>query len=100
MRADRTLCIAAASDTVTAAHFKGRHREGKPVDLFGRRWTITKLREVEGLVLVELQASEREGPIMCSKCGSFEWDTPGGPGIYECQGCPHRGPGLDGGVLF
>lgn len=99
MRADRTLALLVAADTVTAAHLRGRHGEGKPAILFGREWEIAEIKPVDGQLLVQLRAREREGPIMCSKCGSFDWDQPGGHGDpFECSSCPNRGWG--DGVTF
>lgn len=93
LHADETIALLVYSGTVIAAHMTGRHREAKPVVALGRSWDIVKIKPAGGALLVELRARPSDGPLMCSRCGSFEWDRPGGAGgPFECQaaGCGHR----------
>ena len=73
MTLDHEIGIYVHDGTVTAAHLRGRHGEGKPTSLFGRSWRVTKIHKADGgLLVVILRPLEVEGPVMCNRCGSFE----------------------------
>jgi ribosomal protein L37AE/L43A len=88
--ADPVLGVFVHANSVTAAHMRGRHREGKPTDLFGRRWRVESIREVDERLLVMLEPLPREGPIMCSGCGSFELDRVQRGDPWHCTACHRR----------
>jgi hypothetical protein len=98
LRADETIAVLVYDGTVISAHMRGRHRDGKPVVAFGRRWQVVRIKPADGARLVELRAEPSERPLMCSACGSFDVDQPDSGGAFECSACPRRGPG--NGVLL
>jgi hypothetical protein len=94
--ADEMLAVFARPNTVTAAHLRGRHRERKPTELFGRRWLVAKIQDIDGHVIATLEPLPREGPIMCSGCGSFELDRVQRGDPWCCCACGRmdRDPGV------
>jgi len=98
MKADSGMTIWVERGTVTQAHLSGRMADRTPVDMFGRAWTVTRSEDDDRGVRYELRPAGAPA-VMCTGCGSFEWDQPGGRGDrYECTECPNRG--WPDGLLF
>lgn len=104
MKADAQIWLYVQSDAVTAAHLRGRKRESKPAMMFGRAWTVRTIKDHGDRLLVMLETTlnadgSPPSPLMCKRCGSFDYDQPGGHGDpFECSECPNKSHG--GGVLF
>ena len=102
IKPDQRAGIFVYRGTVLEAHVLGRWREGKPVEMFGRRWSVDRMVERDGAGLAILLPEPHDfelGPLMCSQCGAFGRDRPGGHGDpFECTSCPNRGYG--NGITF
>lgn len=90
MKVDDVLGIFAAEGSISAAHLRGRHGDGKPTELFGRHWRVTKIRERDGGLLAVLRPVARAGPIMCNSCGSFDLDHVQRGDPWLCRSCGGR----------
>jgi hypothetical protein len=97
MTADAAIAILVDIDSIVDLHLRGRAREGKPVVMLGRRWSVELSRECDGKRLVQLRADERDlvddhgspMPLMCCGCGGFNMDKPDGA-MWECADCGSR----------
>ena len=89
VKRDDLLTILVGVGTITDVHVMGRKREGKPVSMLGRCWTVGLARDADGHRMVVLQAVPTGDPIMCTGCGGFDLDKPGGF-TWECATCGGR----------
>lgn len=94
MKADERLGVFVYFGTPIEAHLLGRAREGKPVVVLGRRWTIDRMRKSDGAWIVILIAQPKAGPLICSACGNLTLVEDGDAWLCspKLRGCGRRGP--------